>query len=91
MAIGEDYLLRGAPKATGLIARRQNSKRVTAGPQHSPSQNVLSVHTCRKYVIPKFQVPDVLKVQPIRSRHLNEIIGKFGGADQLCNTGDELR
>ena len=34
----------------------------------------------------QFTLPDVLKVPPI-SQHGNvaEIIGKFGGTDQLCN------
>ena len=40
----------------------------------------------------QFTLPDVLKVPPI-SRHGNvaEIIGKFGGADQLRDAAQELQ
>jgi hypothetical protein len=35
---------------------------------------------------PQFTLPDALKVRPISDQdNLNEIIGKFGGADQLRN------
>ena len=40
----------------------------------------------------QFTLPDVLKVPPI-SQHgnVNEIIGKFGGADQLRNAVNQLQ
>ena len=40
----------------------------------------------------QFTLPDVLKVPPI-SQHGNvsEIIGKFGGADQLRNAVNQLQ
>ena len=40
----------------------------------------------------QFTLPDVLKVPPI-SHHgnVNEIIGKFGGADQLRNAVNQLQ
>ena len=40
----------------------------------------------------QFTLPDVLKVPPI-SRHgnVNEIIGKFGGADQLRSAVNQLQ
>ena len=40
----------------------------------------------------QFASPDVLKVPPI-SHHgtMNEIIGKFGGADQLRNAVNQLQ
>jgi hypothetical protein len=37
-------------------------------------------------------LPDVLKVRPISDHgNVNEIIGKFGGADQLRNAGGEFK
>jgi type I restriction enzyme R subunit len=37
-------------------------------------------------------MPDVLKVPPISHRgNVNEIIGKFGGADQLRNAVNQLQ
>ncbi len=40
----------------------------------------------------QFTMPDILKV-PLISPHVNvaEIIGKFGGADQLRNAVDQLQ
>ena len=40
----------------------------------------------------QFTLPDVLKVPPI-SKHgnVNDIIGKFGGADQLLNALNQLQ
>jgi type I restriction enzyme M protein len=38
------------------------------------------------------QLPDVLKVRPISDHdNVNEIIGKFGGADQLRNAVNQLQ
>ena len=40
----------------------------------------------------QFTLPDVLKVPPISQRgNVNEIIGKFGGAEQLRNAVNELQ
>ena len=40
----------------------------------------------------QFTLPDVLKVPPISSHgNVNEIMGKFGGADQLRNAVDQLQ
>jgi hypothetical protein len=40
----------------------------------------------------QFTLPDVLKVPPISLRgNVNEIIGKFGGADQLRNAVNQLQ
>jgi len=40
----------------------------------------------------QFTPPDVLKVRPISDHgNVNEIIGKFGGADQLRNTVNQLQ
>ena len=40
----------------------------------------------------QFTLPDVLKVPPISHRgNVNEIIGKFGGADQLRNAVNQLQ
>lgn len=40
----------------------------------------------------QFTLPDVLKVPPIPQHgNVNEIIGKFGGADQLCNAVNQLQ
>jgi len=40
----------------------------------------------------QFTLPDVLKVPPISQRgNVNEIIGKFGGADQLRDAVNRLQ
>jgi type I restriction enzyme R subunit len=40
----------------------------------------------------QFTLPDVLKVPPISQRgNVNEIVGKFGGADQLRNAVNQLQ
>ena len=40
----------------------------------------------------QFTLPDVLKVRPISDHgNVNEIIGKFGGADQLRNAVNQLQ
>jgi len=40
----------------------------------------------------QFTLPDVLKVPPISQRgNVNEIIGKFGGADELRNAVNQLQ
>jgi hypothetical protein len=40
----------------------------------------------------QFTLPDVLKVPPISQRgNVNEMIGKFGGADQLLNAVNQLQ
>jgi hypothetical protein len=40
----------------------------------------------------EFTLPDVLKVRPISNQeNVNEIIGKFGGADQLRNAVNQLQ
>jgi len=40
----------------------------------------------------QFTLPDVLKVRPISDRgNVNEIIGKFGGADQLRSAVSRLQ
>jgi len=40
----------------------------------------------------QFTLPDVLKVRPISDHgDVNEIIGKFGGADQLRNAVNQLQ
>lgn len=40
----------------------------------------------------QFTLPDVLKVRPISDHgNVNEIVGKFGGADQLRNAVNQLQ
>jgi len=40
----------------------------------------------------QFTLPDVLKLPPISDRgNVNEIIGKFGGAEQLRNAVNQLQ
>jgi len=40
----------------------------------------------------QFTLPDVLKAPPISQHgHVNEIIGKFGSADQLRNALNQLQ
>ncbi|HEY5909970.1 MAG TPA: hypothetical protein VJA21_05135 [Verrucomicrobiae bacterium] len=39
----------------------------------------------------QFTLPDVLKVMPISHRGNVEVLGRFGGADQICNVVKQLQ
>ena len=55
----------------------------------------LNTHLLEKYANDgelQFTLPDMLKLPPISQRgNVNEIIGKFGGADQLRNAVNQLQ
>jgi type I restriction enzyme R subunit len=83
-----------------LLTRRQRANRVKRHQTaffayYAPEGREILNHLLEKYAADgelQFTQPDVLKVPPI-SQHgnVNEIIGKFGGADQLRTAVNQLQ
>jgi type I restriction enzyme R subunit len=83
-----------------VLTRRQRADRVKKQ-QHAffdyfkPEAREILADLLEKYASDgelQFTLPDVLKVRPISDHgNVNEIIGKFGGADQLRNAVNQLQ
>jgi type I restriction enzyme R subunit len=83
-----------------LLTRRQRADRVkkqetTFFKFFAPEAREILNDLLEKYATDgelQFTLPDVLKVRPISDHgNVNEIIGKFGGADQLRNAVNQLQ
>lgn len=83
-----------------MLSRRQRADRLKR--QHvaffkffAPEAREILDDLLEKYATDgelQFTLPDVLKVRPISDHgNVNEIVGKFGGADQLRNAVNQLQ
>jgi type I restriction enzyme R subunit len=83
-----------------VLTRRQRADRVKKHQAaffayYAPEAREILSHLLEKYVADgelQFTLPDVLKVPPLSSRgNVNEIMGRFGGADNLRNAVNQLQ
>jgi hypothetical protein len=76
-------------------ADRVNKERAEFFAKFGPDARAVLGDLIEKYATDgelEFTLPDVLKVPPLSQRgNVNEIIGKFGGPDQLRNAVGELQ
>jgi hypothetical protein len=90
----ETFIARRSIIAT-TRADRVNKERSEFLAKFGPEARAVLSDLLEKHAIDgelEFTLPDVLKVPPLSQRgNVNEIIGKFGGADQLRNAVNQLQ
>jgi hypothetical protein len=84
-----------SPAVSALTASKKQQAAFFAPEAREILSDLLEKYAADEYAADgelQFTLPDVLKVPPITSRgNVNDIIGKFGGADQLRNAVNQLQ